>query len=60
MPAPTVVDATEATVPNAIAATVAAPTQAQARSALRMMWMRIALAAIIIFLMALYWLTRPG
>ena len=60
VPVPTVVDATDATVPNAIAATVAAPTQAQARSALRMMWMRIALAAIIIFLMALYWLTRPG
>ena len=58
--APTVDGTADATVPNAVVASVAAPTPAQARSALRMMWMRIAMAAIIVFLMALYWLTRPG
>lgn len=60
VPAPTQADAADVTVPNAVAATVTAPTRAPVRGALRMMWMRIALAAIIIVLMALYWRTRPG
>jgi carbon monoxide dehydrogenase subunit G len=35
-------------------------TQSQIRSALRSMSVRLALAAIIIAVMAIYWLTRPG
>ena len=38
----------------------AEPTEGQVRGALRTMWMRIALAAIIIAAMVVYWLTRPG
>lgn len=39
---------------------VAGPAEGQVRGALRTMWVRIALAVIIIAVMALYWLSRPG